>query len=211
MLHGARLVTSSETEKHQAWSQSRINQLTGEDKITANFMRRDHFTFRPLFKLVIIGNHKPKLDTVNEAARRRFLIVPFLQKPNEPDKSLVNKLRQEYPAILRWMIDGCLDWQAHGLQRPKVVQQATADYFEEQDLLAQWIAEECEVGPNCKASSTELFDSWKSYAEKHGEFAGSAKSFGPLLEQKGFGKKKSAGTMYYFGLRPKPNGLSMST
>jgi putative DNA primase/helicase len=203
MLHGARLVTSSETEKHQAWSQSRINQLTGDDKISANFMRQDYFTFKPQFKLMIIGNHKPKLETVNEAARRRYLIVPFLHIPKEPDKNLVSKLREEYPAILRWMIDGCLDWQAHGLQRPKIVQQATAEYFEDQDLLAQWIAEECDVDPNSKASSTELFHSWKSYAEQHGEFAGSAKCFGPLLEQKNFTKKKSCGAMYYIGLRLK--------
>jgi putative DNA primase/helicase len=207
MLHGARLVTASETEKHQAWSQSRINQLTGGDKITANFMRRDHFTFKPQFKLTIIGNHKPKLETVDEAARRRFNIVPFLHKPKEPDKALGAKLRDEYPAILRWMIEGSLDRQANGLMRPDVVSTTTDEYFEEQDLIGQWIAELCEVGPNCKAGSSELFESWKSYAEKHNEYAGSAKSFGPLLEQRGFIKTKTGGIVHYVGLQLKYTGL----
>ena len=35
-------------------------------------MRQDFFTFLPTFKLLIIGNHKPGLRNVDEAARRRF-------------------------------------------------------------------------------------------------------------------------------------------
>jgi len=45
----------------------------------------------------------------------------FLFKPEKPDKTLGAKLRDEYPAILRWMIDGCLDWQENGLISPNVV------------------------------------------------------------------------------------------
>ena len=85
MLDGARLVAVSETERGQAWSETRINQFTGGDLVTANFMRQDAFTYRPRLKLMIIGNHKPKLMSVNDAARRRFNIVPFTHKPNEVD------------------------------------------------------------------------------------------------------------------------------
>jgi len=109
MLAGARLVSVSETENGQAWSETRINQLTGGDAVTANFMRQDHFTYQPQLKLLVIGNHKPKLNTVNDAARRRFLIAPFVHKPVEPDRTLGSKLHSEYPGILRWMIEGCLD------------------------------------------------------------------------------------------------------
>jgi putative DNA primase/helicase len=35
------------------------------------------------------------------------------------------------------MIEGCLDWQKHRLVRPKVVLDATAQYFEEQDVIGQ--------------------------------------------------------------------------
>ena len=62
MLQGARFVGVSETEKGQKWAEARINQLTGGDAITANFMRKDHFTFHPHFKLMIVGNHKPNLS-----------------------------------------------------------------------------------------------------------------------------------------------------
>lgn len=82
MLRGARLVTASETEEGRPWAESRIKQLTGGDKIAARFMRQDFFEFVPQFKLTIVGNHKPVLHNVDEAARRRFNIVPFMLKPN---------------------------------------------------------------------------------------------------------------------------------
>ena len=92
--------------------------MTGGDRISARFMRQDFFEFIPQFKLTIVGNHKPVLRNVDEAARRRFLIVPFEHKPKNPDRELEQKLMAEAPGILQWMIEGCLDWQAHGLVKP---------------------------------------------------------------------------------------------
>ena len=45
------------------------------------------------------------------------------------------------------MIEGCLDWQANGLVRPESVKAATEDYFAEQDLIGQWLDEECDIEP----------------------------------------------------------------
>jgi len=77
MLRGARLVVAHETEAGRHWNESRIKALTGGDTIAARFMRQDFFTYKPTFKLCIVGNHKPALRTVNEAIRRRFHLVPF--------------------------------------------------------------------------------------------------------------------------------------
>jgi putative DNA primase/helicase len=76
-LMGARLVTAVETEEGRRWAESKIKSLTGGDEISARFMRQDYFSFTPVFKLVIAGNHKPGLRSVDEAIRRRFHLVPF--------------------------------------------------------------------------------------------------------------------------------------
>jgi putative DNA primase/helicase len=202
-LCGARLVASSETGEGQRLNMARVNQLTGGDRVTARFMRQDSFTFRPQFKAVFIGNHKPELGTVNDAARRRIVIVPFLYKPPEPDKNLPEKLKDEYPAILRWMIEGCLDWQKHGLFLPDVIKQATDDYFDDEDVLGQWISEKCQLGSGLVTGATALYQSWKEFAEANGEHPGSAKSFADKLKQQGFKSKKSGGTKYLgIGLNP---------
>jgi putative DNA primase/helicase len=204
MLDGARLVAVSETERGQAWSETRVNQFTGGDLVTANFMRQDSFTYRPKLKLMIIGNHKPKLTSVNDAARRRFNIVPFTHKPNEVDKKLGEKLRHEYSGILRWMIDGCLAWQKSGLGSAGTVAKTTADYFEEQDLFGRWIEEKCNCGVGLQAKAGELYGSWKAFAAENGDDAGSSTSFAARMAERDFEKKKS-GTMHYVGIALKNN------
>ena len=165
MLRGARLVTASETEEGKPFAEAKIKQMTGGDKISARFMRQDFFTFLPQFKLTIVGNYKPTLQNVDEALRRRFNIIPFTRKPDNPDRELGSKLRAEAPAILRWMIDGCLDWQANGLVQPESIITATNEYFEEQDLFGHWLEECCDVDRDNHykwENATELFKSWQT-------------------------------------------------
>jgi putative DNA primase/helicase len=204
-LKGARLVTASETEKGHAWAEARIKSLTGGDKIAARFMRQNFFEFLPQFKLVVIGNHKPVLHNVDDAARRRFNIVPFIKKPEKPDRDLESKLQQEWPAILRWMIDGCIDWQKNGLVRPASVKETTEKYFSDQDLLGQWLAEKCnfKAGDDTKSDYVgALFDSWVKYCMDAGEPAGTKKAFSEALSSRGFNSTRGTGGVRMFnGLR----------
>jgi P4 family phage/plasmid primase-like protien len=126
-LQGARLVTATETEDGRRWAESKIKTLTGGDRIAARFMRQDFFEFTPVFKLVIAGNHKPGLRSVDEAIRRRLHLVPFTVTipPAERDLSLSHKLRAEWGGILGWALEGCLEWQARGLNPPASVRDAT--------------------------------------------------------------------------------------
>jgi putative DNA primase/helicase len=212
-LQGARLVTAQETEEGVPWAEARIKSLTGGDPITANFMRKDHFTFLPQFKLVIVGNHKPVLRNIDNAAKRRFNIIPFNHTPAAPDKDLERKLRAELPAILRWAIDGCLDWQRYGLVRPAVVMDATAGYFTEQDLFQQWCDECCETGGrNLFDTQAVLFASWSRYAQANGERPGTAKWFSQALHRLGAelvrdtpGHRNKRG---FFRIRVKPVDVS---
>src|SRR5262249_34665765 len=142
-----RLVTASESQQGRSWDEQRIKGLTGADMVTARFMRCDNFSYRPGFKLLLFGNHKPVLKTVDEAWRRRFHIIPFTFKPARADNTLKARLREEYARMLQWAIDGCLDWQRNGLIVPERVRRETEGYFTTQDLFGAWVEEECEVGP----------------------------------------------------------------
>jgi putative DNA primase/helicase len=190
MLDGARLVQTNETEEDRAWAEARIKTLTGGDAVTARFMRQDFFTYIPQFKLVISGNHQPALRNVDDAARRRFNVVPFLHKPPIPDPLLSQKLRDEWPAILRWMIDGGLDWQGSGLVRPQAVLDATEQYFAEQDLFSQWLEEFCEARDGVGEKISELFASWRAFAQARFEEPHNAKWLSVMLERRGFVRAK---------------------
>jgi putative DNA primase/helicase len=203
MLRGARLVSASETEEGKPWAESRIKQLTGGDIISARFMHQNFFSFRPNFKLFIAGNHKPILINVDDAARRRFNMVPFVHRPRNPDRTLEAKLRSEWPQILRWMIEGCLDWQRNGLVRPSAVQAATDAYFDDQDLFGQWLQDRCIVEPGATGrwcASSDLYASWKNYALKAGEDPGTQKKLSANLVKRGLMQQRRSECRGYLGI-----------
>ena len=204
MLRGARFVTASETEAGRAWAEARIKALTGGDPIRARFMRQDFFEFEPTFKLFAVGNHQPRITAADDALRRRLNIIPFNHKPAKPDPDLERKLRSEGPGILRWLIDGCLDWQANGLIRPPVVAQATAAYFDDQDLFQQWIDDECDAEPGnhhkCESAST-LYASWKTYAATSGDNPGHKNGFGERLKRLGFAPDRKKTGRFWSGIQ----------
>lgn len=206
MLNGARLVSASETEEGRPWAESRIKQVTGGDKISARFMRQDFFEFVPQFKLVIVGNHAPVLGNVDEAARRRFNIIPFTHTPKAPDRELEAKLKAEAGQILQWAIAGCLDWQANGLVRPEIVTAATADYFEDQDLFGQWIMDRCDRDPTSWELPAKLYNDWAAFARAAGDDPGAQKNMKSKLERAGFKAAKTMGQRIYRGLTLKVTG-----
>jgi putative DNA primase/helicase len=189
-------VVAQETEKNRRWAESKIKTLTGGDKITARFMRQDFFEFVPKFKLFIVGNYKPRLDNVDEAMRRRMLLVPFLVQisPEERDLNLSQKLKAEWPAILRWCLDGCLEWQRIGLAPPKIVTDATDAYFEDQDTTKQWL-EDCtqDAGPFAFTPNRQLFASWKTWCDERGLKPGSERTLSDALCDRGFIRKRVQG------------------
>jgi putative DNA primase/helicase len=203
MLRGARLVTAQETEEGRRWAESRIKALTGGDPITARFMRQDFFTYVPQFKLFIAGNHKPGLRNVDEAIRRRFNLIPFeVRIPSEErDHDLPEKLRAEWPGILRWMICGCSAWQTEELSPPAAVTNATDDYLQAEDSLSLWIGERCKKIGYGNTEVSRLFADWRQWAQAAGEDAGSQKRFSQAMEARGFAKvRTSAGRMAFGGI-----------
>jgi putative DNA primase/helicase len=196
MMRGARLVIAQETEEGRRWDESKIKAITGGDPITARFMRQDFFTFPPAFKLLLMGNHKPALRSVDEAVRRRFNLIPFIVciPQHERDEELFEKLKLERPGILRWAINGCLKWQETRLAAPTAVVDATDAYLQAEDALGQWIDECCAVRPPLWNRTAELYASWRVYAEYAGEGVGSQKQFSEALATRGFTRKREPGT-----------------
>jgi putative DNA primase/helicase len=209
MLAGSRLVTAAETERGRQWAERTIKELTGGGTISAHFMRQDNFEFVPQFKLFIIGNFKPRLVSVTEAMRRRLRLVPFLNKPQNPDTRLKEKLVAEHPGILRWLIDGCLDWQKNGFAECPAINAATEEYFAEEDLFGQWLDEECDLEPGNKwktETSAKLFVAWKAYLTRMGQDVSpwNSTSFGIELAKHGAEKKSDGRSRAWIGIRLKP-------
>jgi putative DNA primase/helicase len=174
------------------WAEAKIKALTGGDAIQARFMRQDFFEFVPQFKLVVSGNHKPRLRAVNVAIRRRTNLLPFTVtiSDEERDPYLAETLKAEWSGILAWMIKGCLAWQRIGLSPPQNVIDATEEYLADEDTIGAFLNENCVVDANAEVSSAELFAVWKEYATDNNAFIGSAKVFAGWMGERGYEKTR---------------------
>jgi putative DNA primase/helicase len=203
-LRGARFVTAIETEDGRWWAEAKIKSLTGGDPVTARFMRQDFFEYVPQFKLIVAGNHKPGLRSVDEAIRRRLHLIPFTVTigEQERDPNLAEKLKEEYPGILQWAIDGCLAWQRDGLNPPDIVRDATSQYLAAEDAMGRWVEDRCTLGPSYWTSGAALFADWQEWCQQTGERAGSQKRFTQGLQGKGIepGRTGADGTRGFAGI-----------
>jgi putative DNA primase/helicase len=191
VMRGKRLVYCSETERGRSWAEGRIKDVTGGDRIRARFMRQDSFEYQPEFKLFVSGNYEPAIETADPAMRNRFYVVPFDQvfEGANVDQHLDDKLKSEWPGILAWLVNGCLLWQEHGLATPDKVRAATDEYFERQDVFAQWLAQETVAGAGLSDHTERLFKSWTGFAKDNGEDPGTSKTFAERMKRAGFKQK----------------------
>lgn len=204
-LKGARFVSASETEEGRRLAESRIKDLTGQDTITARFMKAEWFDFVPTHKLWLSTNHKPEIRGTDAAIWRRIRLVPWAVTipPAEQDKKLPEKLRSEVPGILAWIVRGCLQWRRKGLQAPDEVRKATGEYRVEMDVLAGFLAECCEFGTDHWEYAKDLYESYKRWCDENGERPEPQRKFGGRLGERSFQRDRggSRGAGIWRGVR----------
>lgn len=204
-LRGSRLVRGAELPVGQAWNEPLVKQLTGGDVITANMMRQDSFEFKPKFTLIVDANTKPRIRTTDPAMRARMTLVPFAASfMGREDRGLPDRLKAEAGAILRWMIDGAVSWQRDGLRIPASVEEASSDYLDAEDSLADFIAEELEQGAEDKVTVAALYQRYRAWADSQGSKPATKRSFSDMMAERGFSRgsgAKNVATFYGIRLR----------
>ena len=143
-LAGYRYVMVPEVNELASWNDAVIKEWSAGNLVKARFIRADEFTFRPEGTLWFSGNTRPKLHRVDPAIERRMRLIEFMARPLRPDITLKETLLQEEgPRILRWLVDGCLEWQQQGLGSCTHVERATRGYLAEHDPLRAWARARC--------------------------------------------------------------------
>lgn len=200
-LRGKRLAVSSELDENSFFNESLIKELTGDNTLTARFMRGDFFEFAMSQKHVIVGNFKPRLRGGDPAMARRMLLVPFNAsfKGADRDPNMLDKLKAEAPAILGWIIRGTIKWHSDGLAVPASVRDASHEYMADHDDLQLWIDECCEMQGEARAS--DLYASFGAWKKARGEHASSQTTWGSRLTTLPGVQKRRSNGIRYAGIR----------
>jgi putative DNA primase/helicase len=200
-LVGRRFVVASETNDGTRLNESRVKALTGCDPITARFLHAEFFTFEPVAKFWLSVNHKPIVRDDSHGFWRRIRLIPFTQTfPVNP--TLADDIRAEAAGILAWAVRGCLQWQYEGLNPPAEVLDATNEYERDSDPLGGFLDEACERDTAAESAASELYDTYKRWAERHGlsdRERLTATMFGRKMSER-FEKRKRGTLNVYLGL-----------
>jgi putative DNA primase/helicase len=166
-LYRARLVTAAESAEGRKLDEASVKELTGRDRITARFLYEENFEFTPMFKLLFVTNHPPRVNATDEAIWDRLRLVPFMVDFRGcEDETLDELLTAELPAILPWAVQGCLDWQRDGLGQAKAIEQATTAYREEEDILARFLKERGTLDAGLEVTSKHFRQLYRGYCDE---------------------------------------------
>jgi putative DNA primase/helicase len=210
-IAGARFVTSGETDQEGGWNEATMKRAVGGDWVTARFLYKNPFTYRPTYKIWIGTNHLPHLKSVGHAMRRRLHILRLNFVPKRPDPDLERKLAEEHGAILAWMIEGARFWLDRGLDPPDSIRDATNEYFDEEDTLGLWLKLKTRTAEGFATPTGALAESFNRFLRSRNVAEAHPSVFGRMLSARGFKAKlkKPVGgrerTRCFIGIRLKAN------
>src|SRR5690606_13178130 len=205
-LKGARLVMAAEGEQGKPMAEAVLKRVTGRDLISARFMRKEFFEFRPTFLLMLATNFKPSFKGQDEGLWRRVKLIPWERffAPHERDPRLGDRLLAEAEGIFAWAVRGAREWYDGGLQDPPVIRDSTREYRTESDVLDGFVPGVYVADENGRVENTVIFRAFQEYADE-GNYLDlkkwSARALYRALEERGFVRKKSGGKNYFLGLR----------
>jgi putative DNA primase/helicase len=203
-LKGRRFAYANETEEGGRLAQARVRELTGGDTLTGRVpYGKAAITFEPNHKLFMVGNHKPEITDTSSGMWRRVVLVPFDQTILEAkrDPHLLEKLKAEGSGVLNWALDGLRAFLKDGLKVPCKIKAATAAYREEQDVIGEWIAENCRTGTGLSVPKRDLYLNYKFWIEENGHRPLSQSKLTRRLNERGYQLAKDKRTVNSLALR----------
>lgn len=205
---GARLVTATEPEVGDRLSEGTIKTATGGERIVAREMYEKQFEYSPMFKVLLACNFKPTIKGQDEGIWRRIMLVPFdVTIPEaERDRHLPDKLREELPGILNWLIDGYLAWAEKGLAIPEIVRSATDEYRRESDPVGEFLRVCTNERPGGTVQASALYGVYVSWCRDSAIDPKSQTMFGKILSDRKLRRDK-VGVQFYREIELSTYGL----
>lgn len=207
-VFGKRLVIAAELEEGQRLNTSIIKQLCSTDDLFVEKKYKAPFSFTPTHTVILYTNHLPRVGATDDGIWRRLIVIPFRAKfeGKSDTKNYGDQLQQKAgPAVLSWIIEGAkkvIDSNFR-IREPETVRDSISEYREQNDWLTQFLSACCELtdNPYAEAPSGELYQKYRDYSLKMGEYTRSTADFYAALDNKGFAKHRTGNGRFIRGLR----------
>jgi putative DNA primase/helicase len=204
-LRGKRLCWTSETNKGRALDVAKTKWLSGGDTIVARQNYGQMTSFTPTAKIILLTNHKPKVDAADSAIWHRILLIPFtltfVEDPKLPherkrDVNLQEKLLAESSGIMAWLYRGFRQWREIGMCPPDVIKMATKEFRNENDTINRFVEECCLILPVVRVKAGELYDAYKAFCVDAGDNPEASNDFAKQIKERFEHKRNNRGNWY---------------
>ena len=189
-LNGARMVNVSEPEKSMVIDASLTKQMTGNNTLTARYLRENSFEFKPQFKLFIDTNHLPQISDMTLFESDRIRIIPFNRHFTAEERDIDLKAFFAEPAnlsgILNWCLEGFRLYQDEGLKMPGSVASATEEYRRQSDRIRMFTAQCIKHEAGQELRSASIYRHYKTWCAENGFKYENASNFRKKMETAGF-------------------------
>ena len=207
-LKGKRLIIAAELEEGTRLSTSILKQLCSTDQIRGEKKFKDPFDFTPSHTAVLYTNHLPKVSASDDGTWRRLIVIPFHAKieGSSDIKNYADYLfNNAGPAVMSWIIEGArkVIEREFKIEPPKVVANAIAEYRGMNDWLSHFLEDCCVTGDGLEQKSGDLYQEYRAYCLRTGEYARNNADFIAEIEKRGFMRKKKKSGMWVQGLQLK--------
>lgn len=189
-LNCARMVNVSEPEKSMVIDASLTKQMTGNNTLTARYLRENSFEFKPQFKLFIDTNHLPQISDMTLFESDRIRIIPFNRHFAADERDIDLKAFFAQPenlsGILNWCLEGFRLYQKEGLRMPASVEQATQEYKDQSDRLTMFTVQCLQKEAGQELRSSAIYSRYKDWCTDNGFKYENASNFRKKMEAAGF-------------------------
>ena len=189
-LNGARMVNVSEPEKSMVIDASLTKQMTGNNTLTARYLRENSFEFKPQFKLFIDTNHLPQISDMTLFESDRIRIIPFNRHFSESERDIDLKSffaeNHNLSGILNWCLEGFRLYQEEGLKMPESVAKATQEYRDQSDRISMFTNQCLQKQAGQELRSSAIYERYKTWCGENGYKYENAANFRKKMEAAGF-------------------------
>lgn len=166
-MAGYRMVIAQEAGTNAELDSERIKALTsGLESIRARHLYKSEFEFKPVMKLWIANNHRPRVTDDSHGFWRRVRYIPFDRQFTE-DTTLAETLENEHQGILAWCVRGASECIRRGLDEPAIVKEMTKDYQDSSDPLLAWFRDRLRLTPTGKLTLAEAYLSYMEWCSEN--------------------------------------------
>lgn len=207
-LKGKRLIIAAELDEGMRLNTSLVKQLCSTDEVSAEKKYKDPFRYVPTHTIVLYTNHLPKVGANDDGTWRRLIVIPFeakIQGKSDIKNYADYLVTHAGGAILKWIIEGAQKVIALNfhIPVPAAVKDAVGRYRETNDWRASFFEDCCERDAALMEKSGQMYQEYREYSMRNGEYVRSTADFYSALDIAGFPRKKTKHGMMVLGLRLK--------